>query len=152
MSGEYVYYGAMTHNGFFRIPTALLNNPQTEPEVLAVAIERIGDKPLSDGLSIDLEGNFSHIYPDGVAPYFTFSAMGTSDGNMQTALDKWCLIKLAANEAVTRLGGTVTHHHAVGRDHHTGYEAQTSPLFRDALVGAKQRLDPTGHSQSRCPN
>jgi len=92
----------------------------------------------------NLSCRFTHIYPDGVAPYFTFSAMGTSDGNMQTALDKWCQIKLAANEAVTRLGGTITHHHAVGRDHRTGYEAQTSPLFRDALAGAKQRLDPTG--------
>ena len=87
---------------------------------------------------------FTHIYPDGVAPYFTFYARGTNNGDMASMLDKWCQIKLAANETIAVLGGTVTHHHAVGRDHRTGYEAQTSPLFRSALAGAKQQLDPAG--------
>lgn len=73
--GEFVYYGAMTHDGLFRVPTSLLNNPQTEPAVLSAAIERIGDKPLNDGLSIDREGNVyitdvehggvSRMAPDG---------------------------------------------------------------------------------------
>ena len=42
------------------------------------------------------------------------------------------------------LGGTVTHHHAVGRDHRSGYESQSSVLFRNALAAAKQSLDPAG--------
>jgi alkyldihydroxyacetonephosphate synthase len=45
---------------------------------------------------------------------------------------------------VTRLGGTVTHHHAVGRDHRSGYERETSSVYRDALRAAKASLDPRG--------
>ena len=57
---------------------------------------------------------------------------------------KWCEIKRATNEIVVSLGGTVTHHHAVGRDHRSGYEMQSPTLFRAALAGAKKTLDPAG--------
>jgi len=73
---------------------------------------------------------FTHIYPDGPAPYFTFLAVGTDRGDLASALSRWREIKIASNEAVVDLGGTITHHHAVGRDHRPGYERQTSPLFR----------------------
>ncbi|HEY1427697.1 MAG TPA: FAD-linked oxidase C-terminal domain-containing protein, partial [Caulobacteraceae bacterium] len=59
-------------------------------------------------------------------------------------LARWREIKAATNEAVVALGGTVTHHHAVGRDHRPGYEAQSPPLFRAALAAAKSALDPAG--------
>lgn len=87
---------------------------------------------------------FTHIYPDGPAPYFTFQVLGAEDGNLALMLERWREIKMAANVIVTELGGTVTHHHSVGRDHRPGYEAQTSGLFRDALAAAKNRLDPKG--------
>jgi len=45
---------------------------------------------------------------------------------------------------VTRLGGTVTHHHAVGRDHRSGYERESSLIYRNALRAAKASLDPRG--------
>ena len=85
---------------------------------------------------------FTHIYPDGPAPYFTFQTMGR--GGLEDVLGQWREIKWAANKLVTDLGGTVTHHHAVGRDHRPGYEAQTSELFRETLAAAKHRLDPDG--------
>jgi alkyldihydroxyacetonephosphate synthase len=87
---------------------------------------------------------FTHIYPDGPAPYFTFQALGAEEGNLALMLDRWIEIKNAANELVTSLGGTVTHHHSVGRDHRPGYENQTSELFRETLAAAKHRLDPDG--------
>lgn len=87
---------------------------------------------------------FTHIYPDGPAPYFSYSALGTSNGKLSDSLAKWREIKLATNEIVVGLGGTVTHHHAVGRDHRSGYERQSSPLFRMALTNAKKTLDPAG--------
>jgi alkyldihydroxyacetonephosphate synthase len=96
----------------------------------------------SDGV---LSCRFTHIYPDGPAPYFTFYAVGTASGDMASMLARWCDIKLAANEAVVALGGTVTHHHAVGRDHRPrGYDEQVPPLFRQAFGAAKQSLDPVG--------
>ena len=87
---------------------------------------------------------FTHIYPDGPAPYFSYSALGTSDGKLEDSLAKWRDIKTATNEIVVSLGGTVTHHHAVGRDHRPGYERQSPPLFRTALRQAKKTLDPAG--------
>jgi len=45
---------------------------------------------------------------------------------------------------VVEHGGTITHHHAVGRDHRAGYERQSSPLFREALAAAKSAVDPRG--------
>lgn len=83
---------------------------------------------------------FTHVYPDGPAPYFTYSGLGTTAG----MIEQWRDIKAASMEVVTSLGGTVTHHHSVGRDHRPGYEQQVDPLFREALQAAKSRLDPTG--------
>jgi alkyldihydroxyacetonephosphate synthase len=92
-----------------------------------------------------LSCRFTHIYPDGPAPYFTFYARGTGSGDMAAMLGRWRQIKLAANEAVTALGGTVTHHHAVGRDHRPqGYDQQAPALFRAAFAGARAVLDPRG--------
>jgi alkyldihydroxyacetonephosphate synthase len=87
---------------------------------------------------------FTHVYPDGPAPYFTFAARGSDRGDLASSLAAWREIKLACNDVVTRLGGTVTHHHAVGRDHRSGYEREASGVYRDALRSAKASLDPAG--------
>jgi alkyldihydroxyacetonephosphate synthase len=81
---------------------------------------------------------FTHVYPDGPAPYYSVIAPGRRGGE----LEQWDEIKSAAMEAVVRLGGTVTHHHAVGRDHRPGYDAQRPELFARALRAAKRELDP----------
>ena len=83
---------------------------------------------------------FTHAYPDGPAPYFTFQTLGSFD----SALEQFREIKSAAMEVVGRHGGTVTHHHAVGRDHRPGYEKQIPELFIEALRGAKSAFDPNG--------
>ena len=84
---------------------------------------------------------FTHAYPDGPAPYFSYQGLGTFDG----ALEQWREIKAAANEVVVQEGGTITHHHAVGRDHRpAGYDRQSPALFREALRAAKKALDPNG--------
>jgi alkyldihydroxyacetonephosphate synthase len=86
---------------------------------------------------------FTHVYPDGPAPYFTF-ATRVPDGSVASALAAWRDIKLAANAAVVAHGGTITHHHAVGRDHRDGYEREVDGLFRRMLSAAKQVADPRG--------
>jgi alkyldihydroxyacetonephosphate synthase len=115
-------------------------------EFYAGVQERVG-KVLREVSGADpmLSCRFTHVYPDGPAPYFTYYCMGTDSGDMASMLDRWRTIKLAANEAVTSLGGTVTHHHAVGRDHRPqGYDQQAPALFRQAFAGARQVLDPNG--------
>jgi alkyldihydroxyacetonephosphate synthase len=46
--------------------------------------------------------------------------------------------------AVVDAGGTVTHHHAVGRMHKPGWRRQRPDLFEEVLRAAKGRLDPNG--------
>ena len=83
---------------------------------------------------------FTHVYPDGPAPYFTVLA----DGREPDQLAQWGAIKAAASEAIERNGGTITHHHAVGRDHRPWYDGQRPEPFAAALRAAKAALDPTG--------
>jgi alkyldihydroxyacetonephosphate synthase len=83
---------------------------------------------------------FTHVYPDGPAPYFTFHGLGRHGA----LLEQWQAIKNAASDALIEAGGTITHHHAVGRDHRPWYDRQRPPLFAAALKAAKSALDPQG--------
>ncbi|MDX6603455.1 MAG: alkyldihydroxyacetonephosphate synthase [Solirubrobacterales bacterium] len=83
---------------------------------------------------------FTHVYPDGPAPYFTVLAPAIRGGEVE----QWDEIKAAAGEAVIEGGGTITHHHAVGRDHRPWYDRQRPPPFAAALRAAKAELDPAG--------
>ncbi len=81
---------------------------------------------------------FTHVYPDGAAPYFT--VLAPSRHGEQLAA--WGEIKEAVSEAIIGAGGTITHHHAVGRDHRRYYDRQRPDLFAEALLAAKGALDP----------
>jgi len=81
---------------------------------------------------------FTHAYPDGVAPYFTVVAPARPGAE----LEQWDGVKTAASEAVLANGGTITHHHAVGRDHRPWYDRQRPDLFAAVLRQAKAVLDP----------
>ncbi len=81
---------------------------------------------------------FTHVYPDGPAPYYTLLAPARKGHE----LEQWDAIKSAASDAVVRLGGTITHHHAVGRDHRKWYDQQRPEGFARALAAAKRALDP----------
>jgi alkyldihydroxyacetonephosphate synthase len=83
---------------------------------------------------------FTHVYPDGPAPYY--SVIAPSKQGSQLA--QWAEIKAAASETLLRLGGTITHHHAVGRDHRPWYDRQRPDVFARALAAAKRELDPRG--------
>jgi alkyldihydroxyacetonephosphate synthase len=83
---------------------------------------------------------FTHVYPDGPAPYFTVLAPAIRGGEVE----QWDEIKAAAAEAVIEGGGTITHHHAVGRDHRPWYDRQRPAPFAAALRAAKAELDPAG--------
>lgn len=83
---------------------------------------------------------FTHVYPDGPAPYF--SVLGP--GRPGSEITQWDEIKAAAAEAILAHGGTITHHHAVGRDHRPWYDRQRPELFGQALRAAKAGLDPAG--------
>ncbi len=87
-----------------------------------------------------LSCRFTHVYPDGPAPYYTFLGLGRHGSE----LEQWQAVKAAACDAVIRYGGTITHHHAVGRIHRPWYDRQRPDLFATALRAAKAALDPQG--------
>jgi alkyldihydroxyacetonephosphate synthase len=83
---------------------------------------------------------FTHVYSDGPAPYFGVYAPGL----WGSTVAQWDEIKAAVSDALAANGGTITHHHAVGRDHRPWYDRQRPDPFAAALVAAKQALDPAG--------
>ncbi|MDB4944727.1 MAG: Alkyldihydroxyacetonephosphate synthase [Labilithrix sp.] len=89
---------------------------------------------------------FTHVYPDGPAPYYTFVAPGRPGAE----LEQWAAIKAAASDAILANHGTITHHHAVGRTHRPWYEQEGSPLFESVLTAAKDKLDPSGILNPGC--
>ncbi len=83
---------------------------------------------------------FTHVYPDGPAPYYTILAPATRGSE----LEQWAEIKQVAADRLIELGGTITHHHAVGRDHRPWYDKQRPDAFARVLEAAKAELDPEG--------
>jgi alkyldihydroxyacetonephosphate synthase len=84
--------------------------------------------------------HISHLYPSGASLYFTFFAKAADGGE----LDQWQRAKRAATEAIVASGGTITHHHAVGRDHAEWLPAEASAHGIAALRAVKDELDPAG--------
>jgi alkyldihydroxyacetonephosphate synthase len=83
---------------------------------------------------------FTHVYADGPAPYFTILA----PARRGSEVEQWDEIKAAVSDAVIEAGGTITHHHAVGRDHRPWYDRQRPEPFAESLRAAKRALDPAG--------
>jgi len=84
--------------------------------------------------------HLSHAYRDGASLYFTFIAPRRPGAE----LEQWHTAKVAASKAVLESGGTITHHHGVGRDHVPYMPAEIGELGIDALRAVKERLDPRG--------
>ena len=82
----------------------------------------------------------SHAYPDGASLYFTFLTRARPGEE----LEQWRAAKSAACDAIVAAEGTITHHHAVGRDHAPYMRAEVGELGLEALRAVKERLDPMG--------
>jgi alkyldihydroxyacetonephosphate synthase len=97
--------------------------------------------------SLDAQGtpgivlcHVSHLYPDGASLYFTWIARR----RFGEEIEQWRAVKTAACDAIVATQGTITHHHAVGRDHVPYMEAEIGDLGLDVLRAVKRRLDPAG--------
>jgi alkyldihydroxyacetonephosphate synthase len=82
----------------------------------------------------------SHLYETGASLYFTFLARQREGDE----IGQWRAAKEAASRAIVAGGGTITHHHAVGRDHAHWMEAEVGPTGLAALRALKSELDPAG--------
>jgi alkyldihydroxyacetonephosphate synthase len=82
----------------------------------------------------------SHLYETGASLYFTFVARQREGSE----IEQWRAVKHAASEAIVTGGGTITHHHAVGRDHLPWLEYEVGSGGLNALRALKAQLDPAG--------
>jgi alkyldihydroxyacetonephosphate synthase len=83
---------------------------------------------------------FTHVYPDGPAPYYTFLGPAT----VGSELDQWQEVKSAVSDVLSEHGATITHHHAVGRTHRPWYDQERPDLFAEGLSALRDTCDPGG--------
>ena len=102
-------------------------------DALRTALAEPGTRPL-------VACHVSHLYPSGASLYFTFMARAREGRE----LEQWRVAKQAASRAIVEHGATITHHHAVGRDHARWMRQEIGDLGVAALRAAKERFDPRG--------
>jgi alkyldihydroxyacetonephosphate synthase len=102
-------------------------------DALRLALADTGPGPL-------VMSHVSHVYETGASLYITVIARG----DQADVGDRWLGAKRAAMEAIVSAGATITHHHAVGRDHAPWYAAEVGELGVEVVRAVKQRLDPGG--------
>jgi alkyldihydroxyacetonephosphate synthase len=116
--------------------------PDFHAEVMETASRAVAEAsggPAEGPGSPRISCRFTHVYPDGPAPYYTVLAKARRGDEVA----QWDEIKAAVSETVIDAGGTITHHHAIGRDHRPWYDRQRPDRFADALRASKRELDPT---------
>ena len=105
------------------------------------AVGRAIHQSLRDGATPGLVMcHVSHLYETGASLYFTFVARQREGDE----LAQWRSAKEAASQAIVQGGGTITHHHAVGRDHAQWMSAEVGDTGLAALRALKAQLDPAG--------
>jgi alkyldihydroxyacetonephosphate synthase len=110
----------------------------TVMEATRRAVSEVSSVPAEGPGAPRVSCRLTHVYPDGAAPYFTVLAPALRGGEVE----QWDEVKAAVSEALIEAGGTITHHHAVGRDHRPWYDRQRPAPFAAALRAAKAELDP----------
>jgi alkyldihydroxyacetonephosphate synthase len=110
------------------------------PELHAAVADAIRGALSAEGTPGLAFCHLSHAYPDGASLYFTFVARARRGAE----LEQWSAVKRAASEAIVAAGATITHHHAIGRDHLPYMQAEVGSVGIEALRAVKERLDPAG--------
>ena len=108
-------------------------------DVRAAVTAALTDSLTASGTPPLIMCHVSHVYASGASLYFTVVAPFADD-----PLAQWAAAKVAANSAIRASGASITHHHAVGRDHRDAYHDEIGPLALDALRSVKASLDPDG--------
>nr|WP_273379009.1 FAD-binding oxidoreductase [Actinopolymorpha pittospori] len=112
------------------------------PALYASVRSALRDSLTSAGTPPLVFTHVSHVYPTGASLYFTVLARQVEDP--AAMVDQWERAKAAASEAIVAGGGTISHHHAVGRTHAPYLEAEVGPVGVSVLAAVKAALDPHG--------
>jgi alkyldihydroxyacetonephosphate synthase len=115
------------------------------PNVYAAMVGAIRTAiPITGGGPGYVMTHVSHAYAHGASLYTTFLGRQVADPDPLARQAQWQEIKRAATDAILAKGGTLTHHHGIGRDHAPWLAEEIGPLGVQALRALKQTLDPTG--------
>ena len=109
------------------------------PTLKAAVTEALTTSLAESGTPALVLCHISHVYPTGASLYFTVVA-----GQRGDVTEQWRAAKFAACEAITRVGATITHHHAVGADHRPWMTAEVGELGVKVMHAVKQVVDPAG--------
>ncbi|MGW5361803.1 FAD-binding oxidoreductase [Actinopolymorpha pittospori] len=112
------------------------------PTLYASVSSALRDSLTSAGTPPLVFAHVSHVYPTGASLYFTVLARQVEDP--AAMVEQWERAKAAASEAIVAGGGTISHHHAVGRTHAPYLEAEVGPVGVSVLAAVKATLDPHG--------
>ena len=88
--------------------------------------------------------HISHAYEYGASLYSTFLGRQVPDPDPLARQAQWRVIKQATTDAILAAGGTLTHHHGIGRDHAPWLEEEIGPVGLKVLRALKQTFDPAG--------
>lgn len=108
-------------------------------ELYAAVSQALRDSLTAQGTPPVVLCHISHAYPAGASLYFTVGCAPLED-----PLSQWRAAKAAASDAIIAAGGSITHHHGVGRDHLPWYGQEIGELGIRALRAVKTELDPAG--------
>ena len=112
------------------------------PALYTAVSKALGDALAARGTPAVVMAHVSHVYATGASLYFTVLARQLTGA--QAALDQWDDAKTAASAALAAEGGTISHHHAIGRAHAPYLEAEVGPVGVSVLAAVKAALDPQG--------
>lgn len=125
--GDWLYYAAINHDGLFRIPRAMLDDPAVKEADLSPHIERVATKVLNDGIDIG---------PDGVI-YLT----DVEHGGLATIDQTGSLRTLVSSDDIVWADGVV-----IAADGSAIFTDSAIPAYIDQLgrPPRKQRIDAAG--------
>jgi alkyldihydroxyacetonephosphate synthase len=109
------------------------------PQVYQAVTSAVRESLSAQGTPPVILCHVSHVYPSGASLYFTVGCAALDDPRGQ-----WRPTKAAAGDAIESSGGSISHHHGVGRDHLPWYEQEIGPLASAVLRAVKSELDPAG--------
>jgi alkyldihydroxyacetonephosphate synthase len=138
-AGPYLRDALLDHGAFVEtLETA--TSWSNLPVLYAAVADALGRSLTERGTPPLIMCHVSHLYRSGASLYYTFMARQEPEA----ALDQWWAAKSTACEAIVSNGGTITHHHAIGRDHARWLAAEVGDVGVDLIRAAKERLDPAG--------
>ena len=88
--------------------------------------------------------HISHAYAHGASLYSTFLGRQAGGPDPLALQAQWHEVKQATTEAILGAGGTLTHHHGIGRDHAPWLEEEVGQVGMGTLRVLKSTFDPTG--------